>query len=113
MKINRAISIRQPYAEQILRRTKREEFRSRSTRIRERVWVYASERPADDPSAWRSAGKKPGELPTGVIVGSVVIATVRTRPRGDFAYKLSAPRRVSRLKKVRNQPQPVFWRPKF
>ena len=53
MRIVRAISIRQPYAEQILRRLKREEFRSISTRIRERVWIYASERPADDPAACR------------------------------------------------------------
>ncbi len=110
LRIVRAISIRQPYAEQILRRLKPEEFRSINTRIRKRVWIYASERPADDPAAWRSMRKRPTELPTGVIVGSVVIVSVRTRANGDFAYKLAAPKRVSRQKRPRNQP--VFWRPK-
>jgi hypothetical protein len=57
--------------------------------------------------------KSPGELPTGVIVGSVVIVSVRMRANGDFAYKLEAPKRVSKRKRPRNQPQPVFWRPRF
>ena len=35
----RALSIRQPYAEQILRGTKRFEYRSRRTAIRERVYI--------------------------------------------------------------------------
>ena len=113
VRIVRAISIRQPYAEQILRRLKRVECRSRSTRIRERAWIYASERPADDPTAWRSVRKKPGELPTGVIVGSAVIVNVRGRANRDFAYKLAAPKRVSNPKRPWNQPRPVFWRPKF
>jgi hypothetical protein len=50
MPIERAISIRQPYVEQILRGTKRFDFRSIGTRIREQVWIYASLRPADDPT---------------------------------------------------------------
>lgn len=37
MKIIRAISIRQPYVEQILRGEKRYEYRSQDTKIRERV----------------------------------------------------------------------------
>ena len=41
----RALSIRQPYAEQILRGTKRFEYRSRPTTIRERVYIYASLKP--------------------------------------------------------------------
>lgn len=71
--ILRAISIRQPYAELILRGTKRAEYRSRRTNIRERVYIYASLRPADDTSGWRQIGREPGQLLTGVIVGSVEI----------------------------------------
>ena len=112
MPIKRAISIRQPYVEQIFRRTKRFEFRSVPTNIRERVWIYASLKPADHPSAWRQVKKRPGELPAGAIVGSVEI--VGCNERSDcFAYKLSAPKRLSRPKRARNQPQPVFWIPRF
>jgi hypothetical protein len=111
--IERAISIRQPYVEQILRGTKRFEFRSMGTRIRERVWIYASLRPADDPMEWKRLRKQPGELPVGAIVGSVEIAGSLERGPRDFAYKLVAPKRLRRYKVARNQPQPVFWRPKF
>ena len=38
----RALSIRQPYAEQILRGTKEIEYRSVKTNIRERIYIYAS-----------------------------------------------------------------------
>lgn len=112
MKIVRAISIRQPYVEQILRRMKTSEYRSIPTRIRERVWIYASLRPADDASAWRHVGREPGNLPVGRIVGSVEIVGCRERSN-DFAYQLKRPRRLRRFLKPRNQPQPVFWRPKF
>ena len=42
MKNMRALSIRHPYAEQILRGKKKAEYRSRPTNIRERVYIYAS-----------------------------------------------------------------------
>ena len=41
----RALSIRQPYAEQILRGTKLFEYRTRPTTIRERVYIYVSRKP--------------------------------------------------------------------
>jgi hypothetical protein len=41
-RIVRAISIRQPYAELIMRGTKREECRSRATLIQERVYLSAA-----------------------------------------------------------------------
>lgn len=44
-KIIRALSVRQPYAEQILCGTKKIEYRSIATRIRERVYIYASQTP--------------------------------------------------------------------
>jgi hypothetical protein len=112
MKVVRAISIRQPYAEQILRGTKRWEFRSTNTTVRERVWIYASARPADDEAAWRTVRKAPGELPTGMIVGSVVIDGVKKKGERDFAYRLVEPRRA-RPRRATNHPQPVFWRPRF
>ncbi|MBI4768802.1 MAG: ASCH domain-containing protein [Deltaproteobacteria bacterium] len=42
MGIARAISIRQPWVELILLGKKKAEYRSRPTKIRERVYIYAS-----------------------------------------------------------------------
>jgi hypothetical protein len=45
--IELAISIRQPYVEQIFSSIKNKEYRSSPTKIRGRVYVYASLRPGD------------------------------------------------------------------
>ena len=112
----RALSIRQPWAELILRGHKRIEYRSRPTRvIGERFWIYASKggatkggtakgnrvwstdlvAPGDaPPPAWMLELAamlrliEPGaSLPTGVIVGSAVIE--RCLPVADVG--LAAP----------------------
>jgi hypothetical protein len=110
----RAISIRQPYVELILRGNKTREYRSRPTNIRERVYLYASLRPAEWPSEWRKVGKRPGDLPTGVIVGSVEIVDCRWDDRMRcFAYVLNAPKRLAKHKRPIGRPTPCFWRPRF
>src|SRR5690242_9631378 len=110
----RAISIRQPYVELILRGEKTREFRSRPTNIRERVWLYAALRPADGRSEWRKVGKNPGDLLTGAIVGTVEIIDCRWDGRMKcFAYVLKAPRRLTKPRKPAGQPTPCFWRPRF
>jgi len=95
----RALSIRQPYAELILRGIKRVEYRSRSTRIvGERFYIYASlKRASVGSDIWSRDLAMPSDalprwmielaeqvgmieagalLPTGVIVGSAVIERV-------------------------------------
>ena len=102
----RALSIRQPYAEAILRGVKTVEYRTRATRIiGEPFYIYASQRAVPvaaghlpgDGVAWSQdltmVGAKPGEappawmlelaellilgkLPRGVIVGSATISHV-------------------------------------
>jgi hypothetical protein len=108
----RAISIRQPYAEQILRRAQKFEYRSRPTKIRERVYIYASLTPGVD-EAWREIGLQPGDLPTGVLVGTVEIVDCSDEPdgRGDYAYSLARPRRAKRKVKPKKHPQPVWFYP--
>ena len=92
----RALSIRQPFAELILRGMKTIEYRSRPTRIiGERFWIYASKGrgTSGEGRVWSgdlAVPREPlppwmielaeglrlwnsGELPTGVIVGSAVI----------------------------------------
>lgn len=112
--ISRAISIRQPFVEQILAGSKKFEYRSKLTRIRERVYLYASARPVEDPILWRQVGHAPGGLPTGVIVGSVEITDCQWDDKNQcYAYCLRDPQRLSPHLVPTNQPQPVFWRPQF
>lgn len=110
--IKRAISIRQPYVEQILRGDKTWEYRLLNTKIRERVYLYASKTPGPE-TDWRKLRMEPGDLPTGRIVGTVKITGTRRLGESGFAYKLEDPRRLKRQIKPVNQPQPVFWRPQF
>jgi hypothetical protein len=109
----RALSIRQPWAELILRGVKTVEYRSRPTRIiGERFYIYASKtsalvrKPANTtpPPVWSADLVIPGrdeqplppawmlqladklilsDLPTGVIVGSAVIEKVTPYDRTD------------------------------
>ena len=112
-RITRAISIRQPYAEMILCGEKTQEYRSRPTLIRERVYLYAALMPGDA-SDWRRLGKRPGELPTGKVVGTVEISACDwDESQGCFAYALQSPERLQHPLFPKNQPQPCFWIPQF
>lgn len=109
MKTIRALSIRQPYAEQILRGKKNFEYRSIPTNIRERVYIYASKTPGA-PEAWKEMEMKPGDLPTGVLVGTVEIRDCSGKP-GDYKWRLANPERFLNKLKPKNHPQPVWFYP--
>jgi hypothetical protein len=112
--ITRAISIRQPPVEQILRGIKKFEYRSANTRIRERVHLYAIMTPFGDPNEWRIVTAQPGDLAAGAIVGSVEIVDCSWDDCNLwYAYELARPQRLARHLKPTNQPQPVFLRPQF
>ena len=114
MRTTRAISIRQPWVELILRGVKKEEYRSRPTRIRERVYLYASKQPAGESGDWRLARAERGHLPTGRIVGSVEVVDCRWHSQYRcWAYVLKKPARLRSPLLPKNQPQPGFWRPQF
>lgn len=89
----RAISIRQPFVELILTGKKTIEYRSRKTNIRERVYIYASLTPGDQ-DGFDEIGKRPGELPTGVIVGTVENIDC-TGDEGDYECHLANPIRLA------------------
>ena len=111
--IQRAISIRQPFADQILRGRKKVEYRSQRTNIRERVYVYAGLKPADR-DEWEDYGRSPGDLPTRLVIGSVDIIGCRYNDDYDcYEWLLARPKRVRPYKRPRNHPQPGIWRPKF
>ncbi len=110
-KITRAISIRQPYVELILKGSKRYEYRSTPTHVLERVYLYAAKKPADDITAWRKVGREPGELPTGKLLGTVVIAACEGSKKTGYRYKLECPKRFRTALIPKSQPQPKFFRP--
>ena len=107
----RAISIQQPFVEEILRGVKRYEYRSRQTHIRGRVYLYASKRNGDD-SRWIKLRLQPGDLPTGVIVGSVEIVDCKYFEEEDYyGYKLKHPKRYKTHLVPENHPQPCWFFP--
>ena len=150
----RALSIRQPFAELILTGRKTAEYRTRPTRlIGERFWIYASKGRSQNPEARSQKGIwsldlampdaplppwmielaeglrlwKPGELPTGVIVGSAIIERctplhpvtphdstelVEVSPRPTmYAWHLTDVRRAATLRKPARHPQPAWFVP--
>ncbi len=113
MHLIRAISIKQPFVELILQGKKKDEFRTIPTKIRERVYLYASSKPRTEPKLWRRAKRKIGDLPCGLIVGSVEIMECKYLGKGKYAYVLRNPRRLRKYLMAKNRASPVFWRPKF
>lgn len=105
-----ALSIRQPYAEQILRGVKTIEYRSRRTRIRDRVYVYASMKGAAA-CEFEALGVSPTSLPTGRIVGSVEIVACKRVGASTYHWLLAEPRRLSRPRRPTGKPQPVWFYP--
>lgn len=105
----RALSIWQPYAEQILRGVKRVEYRSRPTHVRGRFYIYAAKQ-AGPEREFASIGAEPGDLPTGVIVGSAELVECTGRG-GSYEWHLREPRRLARARKPANHPQPAWFNP--
>lgn len=108
----RAISIRQPYVEEILCGIKKYEYRSRQTHIRGRVFLYASKGKVDDQKRWNALGVEQGDLPLGMIVGSVEIVDCRYNKKLDcYEYKLKKPKRYRTHLVPEAQAQPLFFYP--
>ena len=105
----RALSIRQPYAEQIMDGGKVIEYRRRLTRIRDRVYVYACK--AMEPvERYEEAGYAVEEVRRGVLVGTVEIVNCTERD-GEYEWHLAAPRRLARPRLVEGMPQAGFFWP--
>lgn len=109
MKKMSALSVRQPYAELIMRSKKRFEYRSQPTKKRERVYIYASLTPGDVRD-FKDLKLRPGDLPTGVIIGTVEIVNC-TGVSGDYEWHLANPERLAEPIKPQKRPQPVWFKP--
>jgi hypothetical protein len=105
-----ALSIRQPFAELILRGIKKIEYRSIATLKRERVYIYASKARVPDPKLWAKVGFEPSELSKGVLVGTVEIVGCAGEP-GAYRWKLARPKRLKPPLKPKRMLQPVFFEP--
>jgi len=106
----RALSIRQPYAELILRGEKTIEYRSRPTKIiGERFYIYASRTPGP-PEEFASIDCASGDLPTGLLLGTAKISHC-TRNNGHYEWHLSDVKRMKNPRKVNGHPQPVWFNP--
>ena len=107
---NKALSIRQPYAEMILRGIKTIEYRTMPTKIRGRVYIYAS-LTAGLMEAFEKLKSKPGDFPTGVLVGTVEIVGCKTPDGYDYEWLLANPQRLEKPITADNKAQPSWFIP--
>lgn len=102
----KALSIRQPYAEQILIGKKTIEYRTTPTHFRGTVYIYASKKFAVGFSSLDSKG-----FEMGVIVGTVDIVDCKDYGYRDYEWILENPKRLKRPLKPKGKPQPIFFYP--
>jgi len=105
----RALSVRQPYVELILRGIKKIEYRSTPTSIRGRVLLYASRIPGPA-EAFTAARLKLADLIRGAVVGSVEVVDCRPGPDG-YEWGLRHPRRLPVPMIPDAKPQPIWFHP--
>ena len=106
----RDLSVRQPFAELILRGIKTVEYRSRPTRIiGEAFYIYAARTPGVA-EGFALLDCQPGDLPTGLLVGTARIAKC-VREGGAYHWHLSKVKRLPRPRKPKRMPQPVWFSP--
>lgn len=91
----RALSVRQPWAELIVRGDKNLEYRSWRLREMGPLLIHASR--THDPENFELAGMKPDGLPFGALVGVVdVVGCVEVEGEpGLYAFELAHPRRFA------------------
>ena len=110
----RALSIRQPYVEEILRGIKPFEIRDhRTKKIGERFYIYAATKPGEDryvKSRFRKLGAEVGGLPTGLILGTARISQV-TRKGDRYYWHLYDVKRLRRPRKPTRHPLPRWFFP--
>ena len=122
----RALSIRQPWAELILLGAKTLEIRSRSTKVRGFVQIYASLNREDGPKQLAAAqlhGFDLDDLLRGLLIGVVeIVGSKRVSPADSaqagfqipahsvlYGWELANPRRLKDPIKPERQPQPSFF----
>jgi hypothetical protein len=112
----RALSIRQPHAEAIMRGVKKVEYRSRLTKIRERIYIYAAkgrfspEKEAEMMAGYKIKDVACDELRRGVLIGTVELFDC-TGDEGEYEWHVRKPERAKKLLKPTGRPQPAWFNP--
>lgn len=109
-----AISVRQPYAESIIRGEKVIEYRTTQTHVRGRVYIYAAKAREAAPifSAYHIDS---AEVSYGKIIGTIeIISSEKSYEFPEwYEWELSNPIKFEEPLEPINQPLPVFWYPVF
>ncbi len=87
---------------------KKIEYRTISTNIRGRVYIYASKQPRID--AYEKMKVEAGTFPAGVIVGTVEIIGCIEK-KGEYQWLLANPNRLKKMIVPENRPNPVWFKP--
>jgi len=112
----RALSIRQPHAEAIMRGVKKIEYRSRLTKIRERIYIYAAlgrftpETEAEMMAGYKIKDVACDDLPRGVLIGTVELFDC-AGDEGEYEWYVRKPERAKKLLKPTRRPQPAWFNP--
>lgn len=112
----KAISLRQPWAEEIFLGIKKIEYRRSPTKHRGPIYIYASlgRVPADEVAEWEEQnGISASDLPRGLIIGTVEIVDCRESDdeQGLFEWSLARPKRLQEPIPPVERPQPVWFHP--
>jgi hypothetical protein len=108
----RALSIRQPHAEAIMRGVKKIEYRSAPTKIRGRVFIYASlgrYSAKDESEMMANYGIK--DVACNDLARGVLIGTVELFDCDGGNWHVRKPERAEKLVQPTKQPQPVWFYP--
>lgn len=111
----RALSLRQPWAEQVMRGEKAVEYRTRNTKVRGTIYIYASlgrYRAEEEAEFNAEVGFSLADLPRGVLVGTVELYDCRPDDEhDDYQWLLRDPRRLVAPLAPQMKPQPVWFYP--
>jgi hypothetical protein len=95
---------------------KKIEYRSRLTKIRERIYIYAAqgrytpENEADMMAFYGIEDVDCDDLPRGVVIGTVELFDC-TEGDDGYEWHLRKPERAKRLRKPTGRPQPGWFNP--
>lgn len=112
----KALSIRQPHAEAIMRGVKSIEFRSRLTKVRDRIYIYASlgryraEEEAEMMEMYGIEDVDCNDLPRGVLIGTVELWDC-TGSGGNYDWHVRKPVLADKLLAPTRHPQPIWFNP--
>jgi hypothetical protein len=109
----KGISLRQPWAEEIMLGKKKEEYRHIPTKHRGRIYIYAglgrfTKDEEEDYAA--EVGYAIDDLPRGVVIGSVEIVDCIEDGLG-YAWLIANPQRLPTPVAPIEQPQPIWFHP--